>query len=52
MGQLDLVCGKDVATVLRYKNPQEAVREHVDDEDKGGSKILPPWRKAEYDSNQ
>lgn len=26
--------GKDVALVLGYKNPQEAVRTHVDDEDK------------------
>lgn len=29
--------GKDVATILGYKNPQEAVRTHVDDEDKGVS---------------
>ena len=34
--------GKDVATVLGYKNPQEAIREHVDDEDKGVSEILTP----------
>ena len=26
--------GKDVATALGYKNPQEAIRTHVDDEDK------------------
>ena len=25
--------GKDVATVLGYKNTQEAIREHVDDEE-------------------
>ena len=37
--------GKDVATVLGYKNPQEAVREHVDEEDKGVSEILTPGGK-------
>lgn len=34
--------GKDVAEVLRYKNPQEAIREHIDEEDKGVSEILTP----------
>lgn len=34
--------GKDVATALGYKNPQEAVRMHVDPEDKGVSKTLTP----------
>ena len=34
--------GKDVASVLGYKNPQEAVREHVDEDDKGVSEILTP----------
>ena len=34
--------GKDVATALGYKNPQEAVRNHVDDEEKGVSEILTP----------
>ena len=34
--------GKDVAVILGYKNPQEAIRNHVDEEDKGVSKILPP----------
>jgi len=37
--------GKDVAQVLGYKNPQEAVRTHVDDEDKGVSEILTPGGK-------
>ena len=37
--------GKDVATVLGYKNPQEAVREHVDEEDKGMSEMLTPGGK-------
>ena len=34
--------GKDVAERLGYKNPQEAVRNHVDEEDKGVSEILTP----------
>ncbi len=34
--------GKDIATALGYRNPQEAIRTHVDDEDKGVSKILTP----------
>lgn len=32
--------GKDVAIVLGYKNPQEAIRTHVDDDDKGVSEII------------
>lgn len=36
---------KDVANALGYKNPQEAIREHVDDEDKGVSEILTPGGK-------
>ena len=34
--------GKDVAQVLGYKNPQEAVRTHIDADDKGVSEILTP----------
>lgn len=34
--------GKDVADILGYKNPQEAIRTHVDAEDKGVSEILTP----------
>ena len=34
--------GRDVAAILGYKNPQEAVRNHVDQEDKGVSEILTP----------
>ena len=34
--------GKDVALALGYKNPQEAIRSHVDAEDKGVSEILTP----------
>ena len=37
--------GKDVALALGYKNPQEAIREHVDLEDKGVSEILTPGGK-------
>ena len=37
--------GKDVAEALEYKNPQEAIRNHVDEEDKGVSKILTPGGK-------
>ena len=37
--------GKDVAIALGYKNPQEAIRTHVDDEDKGVSEILTPGGK-------
>lgn len=37
--------GKDVAAVLGYKNPQEAIRTHVDDDDKGVSEILTPGGK-------
>ena len=32
--------GKDVALALVDKNPQEAIRNHVDAEDKGVSEIL------------
>lgn len=34
--------GKDVAEILGYSNPQEAVRTHVEEEDKGVSEILTP----------
>lgn len=34
--------GKDVATALGYKNPQRAIRDHVDAEDKGVSKTVTP----------
>lgn len=37
--------GKDVAVVLGYKNPQEAIRDHVDEEDKGMSEMLTPGGK-------
>ena len=37
--------GKDIADALGYKNPQEAIREHVDERDKGVSEILTPGGK-------
>ena len=37
--------GKDVAQALGYKNPQEAIRTHVDEEDRGVSEILTPGGK-------
>ena len=37
--------GKDVALALGYKNPQEAVRTHIDNDDKGVSEILTPGGK-------
>ena len=37
-GQVGFV-GKDVAEVLGYVNPSKAIRMHVDDEDKVGSKM-------------
>ena len=40
-----LPAGRDVATALGYQSPQEAIRTHVDDEDKGVSEILTPGGK-------
>lgn len=37
--------GKEIAMILGYKNPQEAIRTHVEDEDKGVSEILTPGGK-------
>ena len=34
--------GKDVATILGYTNPQKAIRDHVDAEDKGVNKLFSP----------
>jgi prophage antirepressor-like protein len=33
---------KDVAIILGYANPQKAIRDHVDDEDKRGERIVTP----------
>lgn len=52
-----MFAGVDVATVLGYKNPQEAIRNHVDEEDRGYcklsdiqgvSEILPPSHESGY----
>lgn len=34
--------GKDVAAALGYSNPRDAIQRHVDDEDKGASRITTP----------
>lgn len=34
--------GKDVAVALGYKNPQLAIRTHIEDKDKGMTKVLTP----------
>lgn len=39
--------GKDVAELLGYSNPQKAVREHVDDEDKGVNEMDTPGGRQE-----
>ena len=37
--------GKDVALALGYSNPHKAVRDHVDDEDKGLTEMMTPGGK-------
>lgn len=37
--------GKDIAEALGYKNPQKAIRDHVDAEDKGVNELLTPGGK-------
>ena len=34
--------GKDAAKILGYKNPQKALRDHVDQEDKGVNETFTP----------
>ena len=34
--------GKDVAEILGYTNPQRAIRDHVDDDDKGVNEMVTP----------
>lgn len=34
--------GKDVATILGYSNPQKALRDHVEEEDKMGEQNVTP----------
>lgn len=35
--------GKDVAEILGYKEASKAVRQHVDEDDKGGVHFGHPW---------
>lgn len=37
--------GKDIASALGYQNPQRAIRNHVDDEDKGVTDMVTPGGK-------
>lgn len=39
--------GKDVASILGYTNPQKAIRDHVDAEDKGVNETFTPGGKQE-----
>lgn len=45
-GEQPWFVGKDVASVLGYSNSRDALNKHVDEEDKGGSKLRHPWRKT------
>jgi len=40
--------GKDIAEILGYANPQKAVREHVDNEDKGMNEMDTPGGKQSF----
>lgn len=44
--------GKDVAAALGYSDTAQAIRKHIDDEDKGVVESTPPRRKAEYHHHQ
>ncbi|MFT9082526.1 phage antirepressor [Liquorilactobacillus satsumensis] len=35
--------GKDVAEILGYSNPQKALRDHIDNEDRRGERIVTPF---------
>ena len=41
--------GKDVAMILRYSNPQKAIRDHVDEEDRtvNDSELLTNHRQSQ-----
>ena len=43
--------GKDVAEILGYSNPRDALAKRVDDEDKGVAKCDTPWRKTRFDND-
>lgn len=40
--------GKEIAEVLGYSNPQKAIRDHVDDEDKGVNGMVSPGGKQKF----
>lgn len=40
--QIPWFVGKDIAEILGYANPLKAIREHVDDEDKGMNETVTP----------
>ena len=42
IGQAPWFVGKDIAEILGYANPLKAIREHVDDEDKGVNETVTP----------
>ncbi len=42
IGQAPWFVGKDIAEILGYANPLKAIREHVDDEDKGMNETVTP----------
>ena len=42
IGQVPWFVGKDIAEILGYANPLKAIREHVDDEDKGVNEMVTP----------
>lgn len=44
--------GKDVADALGYSNTRDALSKHVDDEDKGGSKLRHPWGNTRNGNHQ
>lgn len=44
--------GRDVAIILGYSNPNDALKKRVDDEDKGGSNLRYPWWKTGTDNYQ
>ena len=43
------LAGKDVAMILRYSNPQKAIRDHVDEEDRtvNDSELLTNHRQSQ-----
>ena len=46
-----LVCGKDVAIAMRYKNPEKALLVHVSLEDKGVNEMVTPGERYKASSS-